>query len=142
MISQKSGADSITIHLREDRRHISDTDLFKIAKIKKIKVNLEIAPTREMLAIAIKAKPDFAEAYNNLGKLYLDKLELNESLSCIETAIKLKPSYENIIDEINNYFTVRLDYAKSINLERKQIILDPHKINYSLQLKMQLKQFL
>ena len=59
IISKKAGANSITIHLREDRRHISDSDLFKITKIKGTNVNLEIAPTNEMLKIALKAKPSF-----------------------------------------------------------------------------------
>ncbi len=59
LFAQKSGADSITIHLREDRRHINDKDL-KIIKSKlKIPLNLEIASTNEMLSIAIKRKPQF-----------------------------------------------------------------------------------
>ena len=59
LIAQKSGADSITVHLREDRRHIKDNDLKKIIKKIQIPINLEMAPTREMLKIAIKYKPDF-----------------------------------------------------------------------------------
>ena len=59
LIVQKSGADSVTIHLREDRRHIRDYDLKKIRKKLKISLNLEIAPTKEMLKIAIRNKPDF-----------------------------------------------------------------------------------
>ncbi len=55
----KYGASSITIHLREDRRHIKDNDLAKISKIKKIPVNLEIAATNKMMKIAIKHKPEF-----------------------------------------------------------------------------------
>ncbi len=59
ILSEKSGADSITIHLREDRRHIKDADL-KIIKSKlKIPLNLEIAATKEMLKIALKNKPPF-----------------------------------------------------------------------------------
>ena len=58
-IAKRSGADSITIHLREDRRHIKDEDLFKISRLKKIKINLEIAPTKEMMNIALKSKPSF-----------------------------------------------------------------------------------
>ncbi len=54
----KYGADSITIHLREDRRHIVDSDLAEIKKKKNIPINLEIAPTNEMLKIAIKTKPN------------------------------------------------------------------------------------
>ena len=55
----KYGADSITLHLREDRRHIRDKDLFNIIKIKNIPINLEMAATNEMLNIAIKHKPNF-----------------------------------------------------------------------------------
>ena len=59
LFAQKSGADSITIHLREDRRHINDEDLKKIKSKLKIPLNLEIASTNEMLSIAIKRRPQF-----------------------------------------------------------------------------------
>ena len=59
LIAQKSGADSITIHLREDRRHIRDYDLKNIKEKLKIPLNLEVAPTDEMLKIAIKNKPNY-----------------------------------------------------------------------------------
>ena len=59
LLAQKSGADSITVHLREDRRHIRDEDLRNIKKKIKIPLNLEMAPTQEMLNIAIKHKPNF-----------------------------------------------------------------------------------
>ena len=59
LFAEKSGADSITIHLREDRRHIRDYDLRKIKKKIKIPLNLEMAPTNEMLRIAIKNKPNY-----------------------------------------------------------------------------------
>ena len=59
LIAQKSGADSVTIHLREDRRHIRDYDLKNIKKKLRIPLNLEMAPTNEMLRIAIKNKPNF-----------------------------------------------------------------------------------
>ena len=55
----KYGADSITIHLREDRRHIKDFDLKKITNNKKIPVNLEMAANFQMLKIALKYKPNF-----------------------------------------------------------------------------------
>ncbi len=57
LLAQKSGADSITIHLREDRRHIRDNDLRNLKKILKIPLNLEMSPTIEMLNIAIRNKP-------------------------------------------------------------------------------------
>ena len=53
-----SGADYITVHLREDRRHIKDKDLVKLCKTK-FKVNLEIATNLKMLSIALKNKPNY-----------------------------------------------------------------------------------
>ena len=55
----KFGANSITIHLREDRRHINDRDLKIISSIKNIPLNLEIAATDKMLKTALKYKPDY-----------------------------------------------------------------------------------
>ena len=59
LFAQQSGADSVTIHFREDRRHINDTDLKEIKSKLKIPFNLEIAATSEMLKIALKRKPPF-----------------------------------------------------------------------------------
>ena len=59
LLSENCGADSITIHLREDRRHINELDLKRIIKSLKIPLNLEIAATKEMLKIAVKSKPPF-----------------------------------------------------------------------------------
>ena len=53
------GAHSITIHLREDRRHIRDLDVFKICKNKKIITNLEISLNENILNIALKNEPNF-----------------------------------------------------------------------------------
>ena len=55
----KLGADSITIHLREDRRHIKDLDAKKICSLKNIPVNLEISTNDEIVKIALKIKPNF-----------------------------------------------------------------------------------
>ena len=55
ILAEKSGADSITVHLREDRRHIRDNDLINLKRKIKIPINLEIAPTNEMAKIAIKS---------------------------------------------------------------------------------------
>ena len=59
LIAQRSGADSVTIHLREDRRHINELDLKQIKSNLKIPLNLEIAATQEMLRIALISKPPF-----------------------------------------------------------------------------------
>ena len=53
------GADSVTIHLREDRRHINESDLRLIKSKLKIPLNLEIASTKEMLKISLRQKPSF-----------------------------------------------------------------------------------
>ena len=55
----KMGADSITIHLREDRRHINDQDAKKICKLKNILVNLEISMNDKIVKKALKIRPDY-----------------------------------------------------------------------------------
>ena len=57
-IAEKSGADGITAHLREDRRHISDQDIKALKENIKIPLNLEMAATQEMLEIALEFKPE------------------------------------------------------------------------------------
>ena len=57
ILAEQSGADGITAHLREDRRHISDEDIARLSAAIRIPLNLEMAATDEMLAIALKAKP-------------------------------------------------------------------------------------
>jgi|TARA_B100001059_G_scaffold231796_1_gene268359 pyridoxine 5-phosphate synthase len=59
LLAEKSGADSVTIHLREDRRHINEIDLKQIKSKLKIPLNLEIAATKEMFKISLKTKPPF-----------------------------------------------------------------------------------
>lgn len=57
--AEKAGADSITLHLREDRRHIQDRDVFELKKVMRTPMNLEMAVTEEMLAIAAQVKPQY-----------------------------------------------------------------------------------
>ena len=56
-LAETAGADGITIHLREDRRHIQDRDLEVLSKTIKTRINLEMACTEEMIEIALKYKP-------------------------------------------------------------------------------------
>ena len=56
--AQKGGADGITIHLREDRRHIQDSDLIEIKKAIRVPLNLEMALVPEMVKIALKRRPE------------------------------------------------------------------------------------
>ena len=114
---KNSGADSITIHLREDRRHINDLDAKKICSIKNVLVNLEISTNTEIIKKAIKFKPDFIcivpenrKEITTEGGLNLNKnkkklkkiinkfkkkkirtsLFINPSLNDVKTSIELK----------------------------------------------------
>ena len=58
-LAELGGADSITVHLREDRRHIQDRDVFILKETIKTKLNLEMAATEEMLVISKKLLPDY-----------------------------------------------------------------------------------
>lgn len=57
LICEQAGADGITLHLREDRRHIQDADVYRLKQVMKTRMNLEMAVTDEMLAIACDVKP-------------------------------------------------------------------------------------
>ncbi len=59
-LAAEAGADGITAHLREDRRHITDTDILRLCDEIDLSLNLEMAATDEMLAIALKHKPHAA----------------------------------------------------------------------------------
>jgi pyridoxine 5-phosphate synthase len=57
LIAEQAGADAITVHLREDRRHIQDRDVERLREVLQIRLNLEMAATPEMLRIATRLKP-------------------------------------------------------------------------------------
>ena len=106
----KMGADSVTIHLREDRRHINDLDAKKICKTKKVLVNLEISINDKIVNNALKIKPDYiclvpenrkevtTEGGLNLVKYkkklknIIEKFKKNE----IRTSLFINPSIKDI----------------------------------------------
>jgi len=57
LVAEQAGADGITAHLREDRRHIQDTDIMRLKEMLHTKLNLEMAVTEAMLEIAVQVKP-------------------------------------------------------------------------------------
>lgn len=59
-VCEGSGADSIVCHLRQDRRHIQDKDLFRLRRTVKTRLNLEMSTVGEIVKIALKVKPDQA----------------------------------------------------------------------------------
>ena len=110
ILAEKSGADSITVHLREDRRHIRDKDLKNILKKVKIPINLEMAPTKEMLRIALKHQPDFVclvpekrreittEGGLNLKKnnLFLEKIINKLKMKKIRVSLFINPNASDV----------------------------------------------
>jgi pyridoxine 5-phosphate synthase len=57
LVAEEAGADSITLHLREDRRHIQDRDVFAMREALQTRMNLEMAVTDEMIKVALKVRP-------------------------------------------------------------------------------------
>ncbi|RMG59160.1 MAG: pyridoxine 5'-phosphate synthase [Gammaproteobacteria bacterium] len=57
-VVEEAGADGITMHLREDRRHIQDADVYRLREVIRTKMNLEMAATDEMMGIALDVHPD------------------------------------------------------------------------------------
>ena len=60
LAAERAGADGITVHLREDRRHIQERDVLRLRECIKTRLNLEMACTEAMIAFALKLKPEFA----------------------------------------------------------------------------------
>jgi len=103
-------ADSVTIHLREDRRHIKDLDVIKICKNNNIPTNLEISLNKKILKIALKNKPDFicivpenrkeitTEGGLNLLKYKnrIAKIILEFKIKNIRTSLFIDPSLKDI----------------------------------------------
>ena len=89
-LAMEYGAHSITIHLREDRRHIKDLDVIKICKNKKIVTNLEISLNKEILKIALKNKPNFICIVPEKRKEVTTEggLNLSKNLNKIQKIIK------------------------------------------------------
>ncbi len=58
VLAELGGADGITVHLREDRRHIQERDIFLLRQVIKTRLNLEMAATKEMIDTALKLKPE------------------------------------------------------------------------------------
>jgi len=89
--AKNQGADSITIHLREDRRHIRDLDAKKICSIKNLLVNLEISINDEIVKYALKIKPNFiCIVPENRNEITTEGgLNLNKNRNKIKSIIRL-----------------------------------------------------
>ncbi len=108
---KQQGADSITIHLREDRRHIKDIDAKKICSIRNLLVNLEISLQKNIIKNALKIKPNFIcivpenrrEITTEGGlNLYKNKKKLRYIISLfkknkIRTSLFINPSLKDVL---------------------------------------------
>lgn len=157
-IAELAGADGITIHLRQDRRHIQERDLKLLRSVVKTKLNLEMAISMEMVKLALKYKPDTCtlvpetdDEVTTTGGLdvvmYGDKIEEvagNLKAAGIEVSIFVDPSIDQIkachrlgikVIELNTG-----EYAKSWNnsyaileLDKiKKVVVYAKKLNFRI----------
>jgi len=141
----KMGADSVTIHLREDRRHIKDLDAKKICKTKKVLVNLEISIDDRIVKNALRIKPDYIclvpenrkeittegglnlIKYKKKLKSIIEKFKKNK----IRTSLFINPSIKDIkISKELNVDCVEIHTGKISNLvkSKKRYIEELNKI--------------
>ena len=133
--AMKSGANSITIHLREDRRHIRDSDLKKISQNKKIPLNLEMAANLSILRIVLRNKPNFVcivpekrkeittEGGLNLKKNFkqISKIVKILNKNSIRTSLFINPTIKDVkISKDLNVNCIELHTGRLSNLIKKK----------------------
>ena len=123
LLAEKNGADSVTIHLREDRRHINEFDLKKIIKKLKIPLNLEIAATKEMLEIAYRSKPPFICIVPEKRKEITTEggLNLNYNRNFLKTLIRKLKKNKSRISLFIEPSIKDLENAKKLNADCVEI---------------------
>ncbi len=157
--AEKYGAESVTIHLREDRRHINESDLKRIITKLRIPLNLEIAATKEMLKIALKRKPPFICIVPEKRKEITTEggLNLNYRRKFLATIIKklkknrsrvslfIEPNLKDIKDSKNlNADCVEIHTGKFCNLVnknknyKKELVKIKNAINYGNKLGLEI----
>lgn len=109
-VAETSGADGITIHLREDRRHIKDRDVAVLAQTLQTRMNLEMALTDEMVEIAIQTKPTFVCLVP----------EKREELTT-EGGLDVTGNYDKIADAVKRLNAANIQVSLFIDPEVKQI---------------------
>ena len=123
LLAEKNGADSVTIHLREDRRHINELDLKKIIKKLKIPLNLEIAATKEMLKIASRSRPPFICIVPEKRKEITTEggLNLNHNKKFLKTLIQKLKKNKSRISLFIEPSLKDLEKAKKLNADCVEI---------------------
>jgi pyridoxine 5-phosphate synthase len=106
------GADGITVHLREDRRHIQDRDLRLLREVVPVELNLEMAATKEMIGIAARTKPDMVTLVP----------EKRQELTT-EGGLDIKSQQKNIKDAIKKIQSAGIPVSLFINPEPADIAI-------------------
>lgn len=109
-IAERAGADGITIHLREDRRHITDRDVAMLKQTLNVPMNLEMAVTDEMIDIAVKTQPTFSCLVP----------EKREELTT-EGGLDVAGQVENIANATKRLTDAGIQVSLFIDADRKQI---------------------
>jgi len=109
-ISEAAGADSIVIHLREDRRHIKDTDLYILKKTVKTKLNLEMSLADDIVDIACKVKPDQSTFVP----------EKRQELTT-EGGLDVKSNFKKIVCALNKLKKQNIEVSLFIDPDKTQI---------------------
>jgi pyridoxine 5-phosphate synthase len=119
----QGGADGITVHLREDRRHIQDKDLKLLRKKVSIELNLEMAATNEMIDIALKVKPDMVTLVpEKRAELTTEGgLDLNKSKRKIKKAVDIIQSKGIPVSLFINPSVADVELAKEIGAQMVEI---------------------
>ncbi|MCX8092548.1 MAG: pyridoxine 5'-phosphate synthase [Candidatus Goldbacteria bacterium] len=122
-IVEKAGAVGVTVHLREDRRHIQDRDLFLIRKIIKSKLNLEMSINRDIVNIALKVKPDEATIVPERRKELTTEggLDVKKNFNKLKNIIKKLKENGIIVSLFINPDIEQIKLAKELNSDYIEI---------------------
>jgi pyridoxine 5-phosphate synthase len=94
VLAELGGAGGITVHLRQDRRHIQDRDLEVLRQVVRTRLNLEMAATQEMLRVAMTVKPEQA----TLVPERREELTTEGGLDAVLNSVQLKPIVKTLVD--------------------------------------------
>jgi pyridoxine 5-phosphate synthase len=111
VLAELGGAAGITVHLRQDRRHVQDRDLEVLRQVVRTKLNLEMAATQEMLRIALTVKPDQA----TLVPERREELTTEGGLDVVLNSVQLRPIVKTLAEggiEVSIFLDPDLEQVK------------------------------
>jgi len=128
LLAIRGGADGITVHLREDRRHIQDRDLKLLRKSVSIELNLEMAAIKEMIDIALKVKPDMVTLVPEKRTELTTEggLDLIKSKSLIKRAINAIQDKGIPVSLFINPYIADIELSKGLGAQMVEIHTGPY----------------